>query len=264
MRRQARCSASELAYRRQGGRRDRGGAAGLVSGFVVGGVTIPADTVTDVIRRTETVTTTVVSVRRRTIHDTVVRTETREVLRGATNAVDYGGFEGVLETLRTTEDGYAIAHAMELLAHVWTELGRADEALGLLPEGAALIRSAGTPVDVARYRVAEARALAASGDTDKAAALAMQLAGELHGQPRSAHAYLLLGEIFEQLGDRQRAREVYELAVELFEQRPPTRHLVVAYRRLADNLKADGKRDEALELLERALAVQERVGRPIA
>ena len=40
-----------------------------------------------------------------------------------------------LDILRATEDGYAIAHALQSLAHVYLDLGRSEDALELLEEG---------------------------------------------------------------------------------------------------------------------------------
>jgi tetratricopeptide (TPR) repeat protein len=74
-------------------------------------------------------------------------------------------------------------------------------------------------------------------------------------------AYLLLGEVFEAIAEASRAKELYELSIELLEQQGASKHLVRAYRRLADLLKAEGRRDDALDLLERALKIQESAGR---
>lgn len=168
-----------------------------------------------------------------------------------------------LETLRVTEDTYAIAHALETLAHICIEQDRADEALELLAEGAPMIEAAGTLVEVAHYRLEQARALAALGEKEEAAALAMEIAGELQeAQPVPAgRAYFLLGEVFDDVGDPARAKELYELAIELLEEQPPSKHLIRAYRRLADLLKSEGLPEQALELLERALRVRETAGR---
>ena len=57
--------------------------------------------------------------------------------------------------------------------------------------------------------------------------------------------------------------EVLELAVELLEQQAPGRYLVQAYKRLAALLKEQGDIEEAFAVLERALGVQDRVGRPL-
>jgi tetratricopeptide (TPR) repeat protein len=164
-----------------------------------------------------------------------------------------------LETLRATEDSYAIAHAIETLAHICLELGRAPEALGLLDEGEPLIVGFGTPGEIAHYRLERARALAALGRHDQAAAIAMQLAGQLtdFAQPVArGRAYLLLADLFKTLGDLSRAQELYELAVECLEGQPPSKHLVSAYKALAELLKNKGQRDAALELLERALSTR--------
>jgi len=167
-----------------------------------------------------------------------------------------------LETLRVTEDTYAIAHALETLARIYIDLGRTVEALDLLTEGEALITSSGTPAEVSRYRLERARALAAIGQTEEAAALAMMIAGELADvQPVSrGRAYAVLADLYRQLDDPTRAQELYELAIECLAAQSPTRYLVSAYRGLAEVVKAQGRRDDALELLERALAVQEQAG----
>ena len=169
-----------------------------------------------------------------------------------------------LATLRATEDTYALAHAMEMLAHIQIELGKADEALELLDEGEPLIRTSGTEAEVAHFRLERARALAALGDEEQAGRLAHEVAGKLREQPTAeGRSYVLLGEIFERLGDEERARELYELGIERLEEQPVGRYLVVAYRRLAESLKRAGRRDEALALLERALGAQEAAGRAL-
>lgn len=170
-----------------------------------------------------------------------------------------------LETLRATEDGYAVAHALETLAHICLDLGRATEARELLEEGEPLIQASGSPTEIAHYRLEKARALAAVGASDEATSLAMEIAGQLRDVQAvsSARAYLLLAELFDNLGESARAEELYELTIEQAEADGPNKHLIVAYRRLAALLKARGHRDEALELLERALATQEQLTRSL-
>ena len=167
-----------------------------------------------------------------------------------------------LETLRVTEDGYAVAHAIETLAHICLELGRAREALDLLDEGEPLIQGAGSPPEIAHFQLERARALAAVGEQEEAASLAMQVAGQLDEMQAvgRGRAYLLLADLFNDLGDSARAQELYELAIEFAENGAPSKHLASAYRALADLLKTQGRRDEALDLLERALNVQTVVG----
>jgi tetratricopeptide (TPR) repeat protein len=170
-----------------------------------------------------------------------------------------------LDTLRTTEDSHALAQAHQLLAGIYLDLGRADEAASLLQEGWPLIATTATPVELAHYRIEEARALAALGQSEQAASLAMALTQELGtAEPlEGGRAYVLLGDVFAELGDRARAKELFELGVDLLEQRGPTRYLVEAYKKLAQLLEAEGRPDEALETLKRALGVQERAGKPL-
>jgi tetratricopeptide (TPR) repeat protein len=163
-----------------------------------------------------------------------------------------------LETLQVTEDAYGIARAFETLAHICLELGRAREALDLLDEGEALMQGAGNPPDIAHYQLERARAFAALGAQDEAVSLAMQLAGQLGDvQPLArGRAYLLLAELFAQLGEPTRAKELYELAISCLEHYPPNKHLVSAYRALGELMKDRGERDAALDLFERALNIQ--------
>jgi tetratricopeptide (TPR) repeat protein len=171
-----------------------------------------------------------------------------------------------LEILRTTEDTYSIALVLQSLAHIYLDLARPQEAFELLSEGRELISAAGTPLEIAQYRIEEARALAALGEQEAAASLAIDVGSELRDtHPVDAgRSYALLGEIFAELGEAVRAREQLELAVEVLEQQAPSRYLVQAYKRLAILLKEQGDKDGALEVLERALGIQEEVGRPLS
>jgi tetratricopeptide (TPR) repeat protein len=170
-----------------------------------------------------------------------------------------------LEILRATEDGYAVAHILQMLAHITIDLGRPDEALVLLGEGWPAINAVGTPLEVAQYQIEEARALAAVGEYERATALATELTqtlGDSHSLD-AGRAYLLLAETLSAVEQPERAIELYELAIELLEQRPPSRHAIAAYKQLATLLKERGDSARAYELMERALGVQEQVGRPI-
>src|SRR5207245_9643814 len=86
-----------------------------------------------------------------------------------------------LDILRGTEDTYAVAHAIQNLASAYLDLERSAKALELLEEGRDLIRSAGTPLEIAQYQMEEARAVAAVGDPETAAALALEAGNELRG-----------------------------------------------------------------------------------
>jgi tetratricopeptide (TPR) repeat protein len=168
-----------------------------------------------------------------------------------------------LETLRSTEDTHAVALALQALAHLKLDTGAAEEALELLAEGWPHMSSSGSPVQIAHYRIEEVRALAALGEHERAASLAMEISATLHdAHPADAgRAYVVLAEVFDELGQDARAKELYELGIEYLEQQPPSRYLISAYRRLAELVEADGRQEEALTLLKRAVGAQERVGR---
>lgn len=161
-----------------------------------------------------------------------------------------------LEVLRATEHTHFIALTHELLAMIYNDLGRSEDALSLLEEARPMLESTATPIQVAHFRIEEARARAGLGEKQQAAAVAMEAVGALgETQPEDAgRAYSLLGEIFADLGDTARANELLELAIEILERQRPSRYLVAAYKRKAALLRDDGKVDEAIALLERGLS----------
>jgi tetratricopeptide (TPR) repeat protein len=161
-----------------------------------------------------------------------------------------------LEIVELAEDDLYTARAHELLAHVELDRDRPDEALRLLRKAWPLMESANA-VDKAAFRLEEARALAALGQREEAASLAMEISGLLKdAKPRQAgRSYALLGEIYASIGEPERAKELYELAVEKLEPNPD-RYLVHAYSKLAELLEADGHPDAALSVLKRAMDVR--------
>jgi tetratricopeptide (TPR) repeat protein len=161
-----------------------------------------------------------------------------------------------LEVLRTTENSHFIALTHELLAMIYNDLGRYEDALSLLDEARPMFEATATPLQIAHYKVEEARARAGLGDKERAAAVAMEAIGALgETQPEDAgRAYALLGEIFADLGDTARANELLELAIEILERQRPSRYLVSAYKRKAALLRSEGQVDEAIKLLERGLS----------
>jgi tetratricopeptide (TPR) repeat protein len=140
-----------------------------------------------------------------------------------------------LAIVQLTEDRSYTARAHQLLAHI--EL---------------------TPVEHAQYRLEEARALAATGRPEEAAAVAMQVSGVVANAnvEDAGRTYTLLADLFAELGDGARAGELSELAADLLE-RNPNRYLVRVYRRHAELLESQGQTGEAMELLKRAVAVGE-------
>jgi tetratricopeptide (TPR) repeat protein len=73
---------------------------------------------------------------------------------------------------------------------------------------------------------------------------------------------VLVADVFEELGDEERALELYELGIERLEA-VPSRYLVEAYSKLAELLEARGETERALALLRQAMHAQARAGRPL-
>lgn len=166
-----------------------------------------------------------------------------------------------LEILRLTEDTYRTARAHQLLAHVEIDRGEPAEALELLKSGWALIETSGNKLERAQYRLEEARALAKLGRSEEAAALAMQISGLIaEAAPEdAARSYTVLGNVYEELGELERAREVYELAAELLEPRNPNRFLIDVYSKLADLAEREGRKEDAYEFMKKAVGMQRAV-----
>jgi tetratricopeptide (TPR) repeat protein len=150
-----------------------------------------------------------------------------------------------LALVELTEHALYAARAHQLLAYIEIDRGRGEEALEILEAGWPLLAEA-SPLEQAQYRLEEARALALVGKLDEAATLAMTVSGQLAGaSPEDAgRAYVVLARIFAQLDDRRRARELYELAIELLRMNP-NRFLAEAYNGLADLAEAEGDADAA-------------------
>jgi tetratricopeptide (TPR) repeat protein len=151
-----------------------------------------------------------------------------------------------LQLLDATEHTYFRSRAFLLLAFAELDSGSAEEALGHLETGLALLGDQGTPHDRAQFHLETARALAMLGRVEEAAALAMQAASEFRsGHPANlGRTYACLAEAFEQQDQPERAVELYELALELLEE-PPSRYLADTYARYGALLEALGRTEEA-------------------
>ena len=171
-----------------------------------------------------------------------------------------------LEILRTTEDTYALGHAHQSLANVYLDIGRVDDAGQVLRDGWQFMEPSATSLELAHYQIDEARVLVASGEKERAAELAHSIIERLGDTMPGdrGRVYLLLAEIIEEVGDCSEARELAERAVELLEPLGASRYLISGYRRLAALLKAEGRPDDALSILERAVRTQDAVGRSLA
>lgn len=173
---------------------------------------------------------------------------TREAARFARKA---------LNLLDLTEHTYYSARAHQLLAHIELDRKRPEEALELIRHGVDMLGDSGTKVDKALFGLEEARARLQLGERERAAAVAMEAAGLLaDASPFEAgRGYTIMAEVFEELGDREKARELYELAAELLKP-AASRYVLEVYQKLARLLEADGRKDEALDVLKKAVAVQ--------
>jgi tetratricopeptide (TPR) repeat protein len=185
-----------------------------------------------------------------------VRNDNRSAARYARKALDI---------LELTEHKYQTARAHQLLAHIEIDRGHAEEGLDLARKASELLGESGSPLEHAVFSLEQARALAKLGATEEAASLAMQISGQLAAtDPQDAgRAYILLAEIYDEIGERDRAIELYELSAELLEV-APNRYLVQAYSRLAELLEAAGRKDDALSVLKKAVGLPASVGLRLA
>jgi len=162
-----------------------------------------------------------------------------------------------LELLELTEHTYYAARAHHLLAHVELDRRNPGEALALLDRGLPLVEAGGNKVEIALFRLEKARALVQLDRRDEAEKLATESADLLADiAPHDAgRGYGLMAEIFESLDDPTRARELYERAIELLEG-GPNRYILELYAKLAALHEAEGRSDDALAVLKKAMALQ--------
>jgi tetratricopeptide (TPR) repeat protein len=170
-----------------------------------------------------------------------------------------------LEILEVADQTLHVGLAHLLLAHIEVDRGNAARALELLREAEAAILASGRRYELALVRVEYARALAASGASEEALGAAMSAAGtlsELKGYD-AGRGYTVIADVYATLGDEERAIELYELAVEQLET-IPSRYAVEAYSKLAELLERRGEKDMALDVLKRAMRVQQQAERMLA
>ncbi len=164
--------------------------------------------------------------------------------------------------LDLTEHTTYTARAHQLLAHIELNRGRPSDALDILETGYPLIERGGNRYEKGLFRLEQARAYAQLGRSEEAAAVAME-ASTLVGDASpgdAARAYSLVADVFAGLGDRSRALELYELADELGPADERVRRDIAARR--AELLEQEGRKDEALELLKRAMRLESESRQP--
>jgi tetratricopeptide (TPR) repeat protein len=164
-------------------------------------------------------------------------------------------------TLEATEHTIVAARALSVLAHIENDRGNHAEALAFADEGAPVLAAAGNRFDEGMLLLEKARALGALGRREDAIGISLGAVPRFeHAHPTSAaRGYAVAAEIFKDLGERARALELYELAVETS---PTTdRHVADMYRAIGEIHESEGRPAEALESFKRALDVQTRVPR---
>jgi tetratricopeptide (TPR) repeat protein len=166
-----------------------------------------------------------------------------------------------LELLELTEHTTYAARAHQLLAHVELDRGDPIEALTVLDRGLSLVHEGGNPVDLALFQLERARALVQLDRGDEAVQLAIESTALLaNASPGDAgRGQMIVAEVYAQIGDHAQAIETYERAAELLKL-SPNRYLLEVYAKLADLLEAEGRKDEALEVLKKAVTAQARAG----
>ena len=154
---------------------------------------------------------------------------------------------------RTEDDGY-VGMAYHLLAIAEIGAGNPEAALEHLERARTLLGSSLTERYAAMFAIEEARALLALERTKEAATVASVALGRMQAlDPQDrGRAYILLGEVFRQSGDRARAIELLELAVELLEESGKP-YVLEAAGKLADVLEESGDSQQALAVLRRAV-----------
>ena len=160
-----------------------------------------------------------------------------------------------LRLLEATEFTQYRSRAHHLLAYIEVDRGNPERALELIEKGRELARCGGTPFDVARFDLEEARALSRLGELDHAALLINRAATELaHHHPNDlGRCYAELAAVCAEAGSNERARELYELALEYLQQ-SPNPWLAGTYAHFGELLEAMGDREAAFQIYKRGAA----------
>ncbi len=162
-------------------------------------------------------------------------------------------------TLESSEHTVFAARALVLVAHLENDRGNHAQALELVDEGASVLAAAGNRYDEGMLLLEKARALAALGRGEEATSIALGAVPRFeHAQPANkARSYAIAAGILNGLGDRGRALELYELAADTIP--GPDRLAVEVHRAIAEIHEAEGRPDEAMRALKRALEAQDPV-----
>jgi tetratricopeptide (TPR) repeat protein len=161
-----------------------------------------------------------------------------------------------LTALEQTEHTRYVANAFLLLATLENDQGRSADAQALVEQAEPVVEASGNRYDIGRLELERARAELGLGNKEEAASRALgSLPLLAESSPTNAgRSYLVAASVFNELGDQARALELYELAAETLPAQD--RHAAEAYGAMAAIAKAAGRKDDALEYLERALAIR--------
>ena len=164
-----------------------------------------------------------------------------------------------LAAIEFTDHAEYTARAHHLLAYVELERGDAAEALDLLERGYPYLAHIGDRPTQAAFQVERARALGKLGRHKEAIQTALEVAGTLADRNLidAGRAYAVAAGVYAELGERARALELYELAADHMKDTPT--YLVDVYSKMAEVLEDEGRKDEALEVLKRAVGLKEQV-----
>ena len=164
-----------------------------------------------------------------------------------------------LTALEQTEHSRYVANAFLLLATLENDQGHSAEALQLVEQAEPVVKASGNRYDIGRLELERARAELGLGNKEEAASRALgSLPLLADTSPTNAgRSYLVAASVFRALDDEARALELYELAVDSFPAQD--RHAAEAYQAMAEIAKAAGRKDDALDYLERALSARSAV-----
>jgi tetratricopeptide (TPR) repeat protein len=153
--------------------------------------------------------------------------------------------------------GFA-ATAHQMLARIENDRGNAADALQAVEHGEPLATCEGNRYLQALFEVERARALAGLGDTGQAGSVAHKAAVLLEdARPVAAgRAYGVIADVFRQLGENVRAREIYELAAERLDPDDPFQAEI--HTALGELWEAEGNTAEAMAAYKRAASVRAR------
>lgn len=161
-----------------------------------------------------------------------------------------------LDTLMLTEHTRYVGLARQVLAHIYLDQGRAEEALDVLEPARAILEISDNVYDRGVFRVELARALVELGRLDEAIVPAEAAAAELHEvSPIDAgRAHDVLATALRRQGELEAAIQASERALTLLPVND--RYRLAVSSNLAEMLREQGRSDEALDVLSDAVRSQ--------